>query len=109
MATNIKLPRTREDAFLEGLEDVARHFSGEAPIKPDVVCLPPQNPKQIRESLSLSQSSFSGRFGIPLATIKNWEQGRRAPDQPTNVLLYLISQMPDKVVHCLRNQEVKSD
>ena len=109
MATNTKLPRTREDAFLEGLEDVARHFSGEAPIKPDVVCLPPQNPKQIRENLSLSQSSFSGRFGLPLATIKNWEQGRRAPDQPTNVLLYLISQMPDRVVHCLRNQEVKSD
>lgn len=109
MTTSTKVSRTREDAFLDGLEDVARHLSGEVTIKPDIVCLPPQNPKEIRENLALSQSSFSGRFGIPLATIKNWEQGRRSPDQPTNVLLYLISQMPEKVTHCLRNQAAKSD
>ena len=33
--------------------------------------------KAIRESLNLSQSEFANRFNIPLATVQNWEQGRR--------------------------------
>lgn len=109
MTANTKLSRIGEDALLAGLGDVENHLSGVVPLKADAICLPAQNAKQIRERLALSQASFSGRFGIPLATVKNWEQGRRAPDQPTNVLLYLISQMPDKVVNCLRNQEAESD
>lgn len=107
MATYTKIPKAHKEALFDGIEDVIRHYSGEAPIEPDVVCLPPQDPKQIRERLALSQSTFSGKFCIPLATIKNWEQGRRTPDQPTNVLLYLISQMPDKIVACLRSQGSK--
>jgi len=64
--------------------------------------VPPQDAKQVREQLGVTQAAFSGQFGIPLATIKHWEKGRRTPDQAANVLLYLISRMPTKIERCLR-------
>jgi putative transcriptional regulator len=38
--------------------------------------------RAIRRSLHMSQHEFADAFRMPLATIKNWEQGRRAPDAP---------------------------
>ena len=61
------------------------------------MCIPVVDPAEIRISLGLSQKEFSDRFGIPLATVKNWDQCRRTPDQPTRVLLYLISKIPNEI------------
>jgi len=33
--------------------------------------------RRLRRQLGLSQRAFSQRFGIPLNTIREWEQGRR--------------------------------
>lgn len=44
---------------------------------PDVVA--------IRASTGLSQPAFARSIGIPLGTLKNWEQGRRRPDGPGRV------------------------
>jgi putative transcriptional regulator len=35
----------------------------------------------IRQSLGLSQQDFAERYGFPLATLRNWEHGRREPSQ----------------------------
>ena len=35
--------------------------------------------KEMRNQTGLSQSKFSGMFDIPVATLKDWEQGRRNP------------------------------
>ncbi|MFM9969619.1 MAG: helix-turn-helix domain-containing protein [Burkholderiales bacterium] len=53
--------------------------------------------KGIREKTGLSQEDFSRVFGIPLATLKNWEQGRRKPDSAVCLLLNLISNDPKGV------------
>ncbi|MSQ72293.1 MAG: helix-turn-helix domain-containing protein [Betaproteobacteria bacterium] len=53
--------------------------------------------KKIREKTGLSQEDFSRVFGIPLATLKNWEQGRRKPDSAVCLLLNLISNDPEGV------------
>ena len=53
---------------------------------PDVVA--------IRASTGLSQPAFARSIGIPLGTLKNWEQGRRRPDGPARVLLALIARRP---------------
>lgn len=37
--------------------------------------------KILRHSLGLSQQEFANHFGIPVATIKDWEQGRRSPPE----------------------------
>ena len=38
--------------------------------------------KAIRRALHMSQHRFAVSYRIPLATLKNWEQGRRIPDAP---------------------------
>ena len=43
--------------------------------------------RAIRRGLHMSQHEFADAFRIPLATIKNWEQGRRAPDAPAAAYL----------------------
>jgi putative transcriptional regulator len=100
MATKPMAPMNYEDKLFAGLRDVLNHVKGEAPLQAELF-VPEQDVKKIRDELGLSQSEFSARFAIPLASLKNWEQGRRSPDQPTNVLLYLISQMPTQVRACI--------
>lgn len=55
------------------------------------------NVKGIRERLKLSQEAFAERFGLTLATVKNWEQGRRAPEEAAKILLRLIESQPKLV------------
>lgn len=53
--------------------------------------------RAIRENLGLSQADFAARFGLELDTIRNWEQGRYAPDRAAVVLLAVIEQHPEAV------------
>src|SRR5690349_13422600 len=48
----------------------------------------------IRRKAGLSQAAFATRIGVPVATIRNWEQGRRSPDGPARVLLALLDRNP---------------
>lgn len=45
--------------------------------------------KKLRESRGLSQTQFADALGIGVATLRNWEQGRRKPVGPARVLLRL--------------------
>jgi putative transcriptional regulator len=36
--------------------------------------------KSIRRVLKLTQEEFSKRYGIPLGTLRDWEQGAKEPD-----------------------------
>ena len=38
-----------------------------------------QNVKEIREVTGLSQKAFAELYGIPLSTLRNWEQGTNSP------------------------------
>ncbi|WP_185982638.1 NadS family protein [Aureimonas mangrovi] len=53
--------------------------------------------KAVRDKLRMSQSEFAMQFGIPLATVRNWEQGRRRPEAMARVLLQIINNDPDVV------------
>jgi putative transcriptional regulator len=48
----------------------------------------------IRRKTGLSQAAFALRIGVPVATIRNWEQGRRSPQGPARVLLALLDRNP---------------
>jgi DNA-binding transcriptional regulator YiaG len=52
---------------------------------------------RVRRSLGLSQQGFARRFGVPLATLRQWEQGVRRPSEPARVLLQLIVEAPTLV------------
>jgi len=51
----------------------------------------------IRKRLKLTQAGFAARFGLSVATVRDWEQGRRVPDRPARVLLAVIAQNPEAV------------
>ena len=58
--------------------------------------------KRIRWKLGLSQSEFSATFGIPLGTLRDWEQHRRRPDQAVRSYLEVIARDPAAVRQALR-------
>lgn len=51
----------------------------------------------VRMTLGMTQQEFAGAYGIPVATLRDWEQGRREPDQASKTLLKLIERMPHEV------------
>jgi putative transcriptional regulator len=51
----------------------------------------------VRMSLGLTQEEFARAYGIPVATLRDWEQRRREPDQASKTLLKLIERMPREV------------
>ena len=62
--------------------------------------------KIIRRALELTQEEFAARYHIPLGTLRDWEQGRAEPDQPTRAYLTLIARDPEHVNRALNAKEV---
>ena len=58
--------------------------------------------KVIRRALGLSQEEFSGRFRIPLGTLRDWEQGRKEPDAAAKAYLAVIARNPAAVTAALQ-------
>lgn len=57
--------------------------------------------RRARSATGLSQSAFAERYGIPVASLRDWEQGRRAPDAATRNYLRVIARIPDAVAEAL--------
>lgn len=53
--------------------------------------------RHIREKYQLSQGQFATLLGISVATLQNWEQGRRLPKGAAKVLLQVAAKHPDAV------------
>jgi putative transcriptional regulator len=66
-----------------------------------VMTFKPANIKAIRDRLGTSQSEFAMLIGVSVATLRNWEQGRRVPDGPAQVLLRVVAHDPEAVVRAL--------
>ena len=58
--------------------------------------------KAIRSKLQKSQSEFALMIGVSVATLRNWEQGRRTPEGPALALLRVASTEPQAVRRALR-------
>ena len=56
----------------------------------------------IRAKSKLSQTAFAERYGIPVGTLRDWEQDRRQPDQTARVLLAVIERDPEAVERALK-------
>lgn len=55
----------------------------------------------IRSKTGLSQDRFARVFQISPHTLRNWEQGRRAPDGPARALLMAIDRDPKALMRAL--------
>jgi len=49
------------------------------------------NAKEIRLKFNLTQEEFAKLLNISVATLRNWEQGRRRPEGPARVLLNIAN------------------
>jgi putative transcriptional regulator len=61
----------------------------------------PVNVKAIRRRLGKSQTQFAHMIGVSVATLQNWEQGRRRPDGPARALLRVAATHPKAVADAL--------
>ena len=50
--------------------------------------------KGVRARTRLTQAEFAARIGVPIETVRNWEQGKRSPRGPARALLKVIDKAP---------------
>jgi putative transcriptional regulator len=60
------------------------------------------NVKKIRSNYKLSQIEFAALMGISVKTLRNWEQGRRAPEGAARVLLQVAAKHPEVIWDVVR-------
>lgn len=78
-------------AVLGGTRKPARAFHFEEP-----------NVRLLRRRYGLSQAKFAALMGISVATLRNWEQGRRKPEGSARVLLQVVATHPEAVLDAVR-------
>jgi putative transcriptional regulator len=57
--------------------------------------------RDLRRRARLTQQEFAARLGVPVDTIRNWEQGKRMPRGPARALLAVIARAPETVFAAL--------
>ncbi len=57
--------------------------------------------RDLRRRARLTQQQFAARLGVPVDTIRNWEQGKRLPRGPARALLAVIAHAPETVFAAL--------
>ena len=51
--------------------------------------------RAIRAAARMTQAEFATRIGVPVETVRNWEQGKRSPRGPARALLRMIEGAPE--------------
>jgi putative transcriptional regulator len=51
--------------------------------------------RNVRSRTGLTQAAFAARIGVPVETVRNWEQGKRSPRGPARALLKVLEEAPD--------------
>jgi putative transcriptional regulator len=87
--------------LIESLSQAAAHAEGRRLKGVRVTRLEIPDVKAIRRSLRMSQHRFAVAYRIPLPTLKNWEQGRRAPDAPALAYLLAIKRRPKEIMEAV--------
>lgn len=57
--------------------------------------------RRVRRRVGLSQMAFAKRIGVPVDTVRNWEQGKRLPRGPARALLRIIDRAPEAALQAL--------
>ena len=74
------------------------------PVLPAVADTAPPAVRDLRRRARLTQLEFAARLGVPVETIRNWEQGKRAPRGPARALLAVIAHSPETVFAALATE-----
>jgi len=90
------------EAIATGLRDAIAYARGDkSKGRLHRVYVPDIDVERTRGRLGLSQVDFAAAFGVSVATVRNWEQGRRRPHGPARVLLVVIEKAPGVVLDAI--------
>jgi putative transcriptional regulator len=87
--------------LIESMRQAVAHSGGRKVSGLRVTTVKTPDVKAIRKALHMSQHRFALLYRIPLPTLKNWEQGRRAPDAPAAAYLRAIARRPKEVMEAV--------
>lgn len=93
-----RIDPARVDATTE--RDIARHAAED-----DALAMQDAGRfvRDVRKRLGLTQAEFSRRIGVPIDTIRNWEQGKRSPTGAARTLLRLLDKLPEAAMAVLEH------
>jgi putative transcriptional regulator len=100
--SNMQRLRLKADGRIVELRD-GREF----PLAPAMPAIAPADAataptaRDLRRRARLTQIEFAARLGVPVETIRNWEQGKRMPRGPARALLAVIAHAPETVFAAL--------
>lgn len=83
--------------------DIAKHMREDGE-DPDAVLGPlieEVPPAYIREQIGMTQVEFAKTLQIPVATLRNWEQGRVRIDPAARALFRILSRDPERTLKAL--------
>ena len=89
-----------------GEEDIARHMreDGEDPGAAPGAFIEDVPPAQIRERIGMTQVEFANVLRIPVATLRNWEQGRVRIDPAARALFRILNRDPKHALKALKSE-----
>lgn len=102
----LKTPEQEAEDLVESLEQALQFFEGDETnvvVHRFTVAVP--DIAKLRRKLKLTQDAFALKIGVPVATLRNWEQGRRYPTGPARVLLNALEREPKAVMAAIAASE----
>jgi putative transcriptional regulator len=93
--------RLKADGRIVELRDGQEFPLMPAAVEPATATVATPAVRDLRLRARLTQMEFAARLGVPVETIRNWEQGKRMPRGPARALLAVISHAPETVFAAL--------
>lgn len=91
------------EGIMQGLNEALQHAEGKLECrttklaKQDIMPVPEYRPdeiKEIRVALGMTQVLFAGFMGVSPKTVEAWEAGRNRPDGPARRILSMVQTDP---------------
>ena len=97
MRVRLKADGRLVEVLSDGQERVLPPAAVKAPAEPASVnrASDASYARRVRSQTRLTQAEFAARIGVPIETVRNWEQGKRSPRGPARALLKLLDHAPD--------------
>lgn len=87
--------------LLQSVRQAGRARQGRPSKRGRVTTFEPDDVRAVREKLGTTQAEFALMIGVSVATLRNWEQGRRTPEGPALALLRVAARNPEAVAEAL--------
>jgi putative transcriptional regulator len=95
-----RIDRAKIDATTDA--DIRKHMREDDQQETDLSRFAPVvPPRLLRKRLGMTQDEFAKALRIPLATLRNWEQGRVLPDPAARSLLTIVARNPKAALRAL--------